>query len=83
MTRWFLQQNILTQFSLPRTIDDAKPRQRGLDQARLGLKGRHKPATPPSTPKVNAEEATDSGIERLEATVAGLAAAINSLASMF
>lgn len=29
VTRWFLQQDILTQFSLARTINDAKPRRRG------------------------------------------------------
>jgi hypothetical protein len=27
--KWFLQQDILTQFSLARIMDDAKPRRRG------------------------------------------------------
>jgi hypothetical protein len=29
VTKWFLQRDVLTQFSLVRTMDDAKPRQRG------------------------------------------------------
>jgi hypothetical protein len=29
VTKWFLQQDILTQFSLARIMDDAKPRRRG------------------------------------------------------
>jgi hypothetical protein len=29
VTKWFLQRDVLTQFSLARTMDDAKPRRRG------------------------------------------------------
>jgi hypothetical protein len=29
VTKWFLEQDVLIQFSLARTMDDAKPRPRG------------------------------------------------------
>jgi hypothetical protein len=29
VTKWFLEQDVLTQFSLARTIDDTKPRPKG------------------------------------------------------
>jgi hypothetical protein len=29
VTKWFLQRDVLTQFSLARTMDDVKPRRRG------------------------------------------------------
>ena len=36
VTRWFLQRDILAQFSLARTMDDVKPRRRGRRPGRYG-----------------------------------------------